>query len=297
MIFDWLNSGSAYFWLFWSGLFLGASINRATSFRVRGDRWSGVFLYLSFAAAAVTCAMVLPGHVETADRTARAMTEDLLAPRSADFLWGRVPFASESVEIITFTACVALLSFLATRYPLPAGVPIVAALAVLVLWTGFTLQGMRPVRAAGVVGVARALAVGQGRMTLELDGPSGVAAAARSATRSGSIDALSIGHSMLGSEAVAVVDVSVVPSWCFLFPTSRFYRIVGLVAPRAAFGAHDRSRPIAVLRGRPLFLPSSPLAASGREVSAPFRPHLLESYGIVLGEDSVVHIEPMILNR
>lgn len=181
------------FWAALAGLSLGGATASATSRdrragRTRGRKWTVMFLFLSFAVAAVVCGVIVPGGW------------DLF----------RLPSA--------YVAAGSLLYFgLALRFPRAAGLPALLALSVVVVASVAVMRPWLPVRGSTVVAQARVLSADADGYHVELaDFTPGVDATFPTVTRVG------------GLTLEPVVDLFEISPYLFFLGTDRGVRLVSV---------------------------------------------------------------------
>jgi hypothetical protein len=190
-------------WVFLAAVFLGAAVSRATRRtanqpdpqRARTRTWVLCCVYLSLALLAAVGAVLVPGSerlVRRVDGTLR-LAEPLIP-------WG---------ALAGF-----VLTFLATRFRKSLGIPVVVLALVAVIALGLFFQSVRAFTGETEIATVKALAVGDGRMRLEVQ-PEG--------RPSEMVD-------LDGDQFAPVVKVVIFDDlWVFLGART-WYRFVGLVS-------------------------------------------------------------------
>ncbi len=291
MTYSWANVENPFFWLFWSGLFLGAAINRAIKPRVRLDRWVFVYLYLVVVVAAATLAVIAPRLAASPAGMGAPPLVLAVMPRA------HAGFTPASLVFVLATTGI---SFLAARYRRAARIPALVAIVLVVAGAGARLRGANPfLGEEAAAGTFQVLALHNGIMDVEINASApGQARQARRGSQDQSRGpAVTPSYETLHGYAVAaVVRVLTVPDWLFFLSSARYYRLGGLAvhgpALRAAGGG------LRVTQEEPEAAPFwFPAFRASEHHSSLLVPTLLQSYQIVLLPDLSVRVTPILAEK
>ncbi len=295
MVYSWLHLSNPYFWLFWSGLFLGAAINRSSRRGPRTDRWVRVSLYLTIVVVCLTLAVIASRFVRGGAASDAGLSVSQLASAS-------IPAATLTPTLWVFAIAASGIGFLTSRYRLAAGIPVLVALVLLVVGSGQSLRGARPLLGGeGEAGVFRALSLHGGTMEVEID-PSAAGEAGRvrgrAEPRPGPA-ALEPSYATMRAFAVSpIVEFLAVPRWLFFLSSSLFYRLSGIAEYDASLQSTHKDFRIASegRQGQALLFRLLGGRVS-RGLSTPFTPALLQSYRVVVFQDLTVDAIPVFAER
>jgi len=293
MIYSWANVENPFFWFFWSGLFLGAAIDRVFRPRLRLDRWALVYIYLALVVLAATLAFVSQRMaVGGAGAGVGASTS---APNTAS----RV-FAGFALTSLIFFLATTGIGFLVARFRLAVGVPAFVALVLIVVGAGESLRDTRPLLAsAAEAGDFQVLAFHDGAMEVEINVPLGEQAWKAHGGSEGrsSVSAATSSYVTIHAHSVAaVVEVLTVPNWFFFLSATHFYRLDGLAAYDSALH-RTSSDLLATQRREQAIAFSIPGIRVSQYLSSHLVPTLLQRYRIVVLHDFVVRVTPIPLEK
>lgn len=258
MAYNWLNIESPYFWLFWSGLFLGASINRLLRPTRRVDRWALATVYLAIALAAAASALIIP-RIEATHAGGASFV-----PTDPGLRW------------LYFGCAAACAGFVAMRFKRSVGLPLLVAAAILAFIVGTGLRPFKPLLARGSeVGHFRLLSVNGEAMNVEVN-------------VAGSLPVLGAIQASALAPMVRLVNFA---DYYFFLVAPSFYRLDGLAAFSAAARRSDHDLRLPDPTGhRVASAPRFPGIENRLIVASPVTPALLQDYVVTLDADRSVRV-------
>jgi hypothetical protein len=199
--FNWVNVGTPFSWYFVAALLFGAAVARATRRDLGGERWTLVFIYLSFSVALAAGGVFVPG------------------PRL--FLDPRLGYLSVAA---------AFLGFFGFRYKIWVGIPVALVATILIMLLGFNLRGWTPLFASPArIARVHVFDVGRKRVDLEVT-PKGGAQAGTPVT----------GTLPEGSVA-PVVEILRFSSYYFFLSSPMLYRLDGITTAGRGTASYELS--------------------------------------------------------
>lgn len=140
MLFNWVNVATPFSWCFVAAIFLGAAVARITRRGLGAARWTIVYVYLTVAVAMALGGVFVPGPDKFLD-----------------------------IHLALFSVAGAAVGYLAFRYPVPFGTPLVLLAAVALTILGISLRGWAPLHGGTeAIGRVKVLAAAGNRVDLEL---------------------------------------------------------------------------------------------------------------------------------